>query len=212
MSASRPAPTRWLKPLVAWAGVAPLAWLVWGAATDALGANPAEALIRSTGEWSLRFLCLTLAVTPLRRWTNWQALAPLRRVLGLHTFFYAALHFLCYGWLDMGLDVGAIVADVVKRPFILVGTLALLALMPLAATSFNRAIRTLGARRWQRLHRAVYGIAVLALLHFFWMRAGKNDFAEVAVYGVILGGLLGARVWARHAANRAGLSAARKTG
>jgi sulfoxide reductase heme-binding subunit YedZ len=212
LSASRPAPTRWLKPLVAWAGVAPLAWLVWGAATDALGANPAEALIRSTGEWSLRFLCLTLAVTPLRRWTNWQALAPLRRVLGLHTFLYAVLHFLCYGWLDMGLDVGAIVADVVKRPFILVGTLALLALMPLAATSFNRAIRTLGARRWQRLHRAVYGIAGLALLHFFWMRAGKNDFAEVAVYGVILGGLLGARVWARHAANRAGLSAARKTG
>ena len=212
MSASRPAPTRWLKPLVAWAGVAPLAWLVWGAATDALGANPAEALIRSTGEWSLRFLCLTLAVTPLRRWTNWQALAPLRRVLGLHTFLYAVLHFLCYGWLDMGLDVGAIVADVVKRPFILVGTLALLALVPLAATSFNRAIRTLGARRWQRLHRAVYGIAGLALLHFFWMRAGKNDFAEVAVYGVILGGLLGARVWARHAANRAGLSAARKTG
>ena len=212
MSASRPAPTRWLKPLVAWAGVAPLAWLVWGAATDALGANPAEALIRSTGEWSLRFLCLTLAVTPLRRWTNWQALAPLRRVLGLHTFFYAALHFMCYGWLDMGLDVRAIVADVIKRPFILVGTLALLALMPLAATSFNRAIRTLGARRWQRLHRAVYGIAGLALLHFFWMRAGKNDFAEVAVYGVILGGLLGARVWARHAANRAGLSAARKTG
>ena len=212
MSPSRPAPTRWLKPLVAWAGVAPLAWLVWGAATDALGANPAEALLRSTGEWSLRFLCLTLAVTPLRRWTNWQVLAPLRRVLGLHTFFYAALHFLCYGWLDMGLDIGAIVADVVKRPFILVGTLALLALMPLAATSFNRAIRALGARRWQRLHRAVYGIAGLALLHFFWMRAGKNDFAEVAVYGAILGTLLGVRLWARRAAARASPPAAQKTG
>jgi sulfoxide reductase heme-binding subunit YedZ len=192
---TRPAPTRWLKALVAWAGVGPLAWLVWGAVTDGLGANPAEALIRSTGEWSLRFLCLTLAVTPLRRWTGWQALAPLRRVLGLHTFFYAALHFMCYGWLDMGMDLGAIVTDVIRRPFILVGTLALLALVPLAATSFNRAIRTLGARRWQRLHRTVYAIAGLALLHFFWMRAGKNDFAEVAVYAAVLGVLLGWRAF-----------------
>lgn len=175
----------------------PLAWLVFGAATDDLGANPAETLIRSTGEWSLRFLCLTLAITPLRRWTGWQTLAPLRRVLGLHTFFYATLHFLCYSWLDMGLDLGAIVVDIIKRPFILVGTLALLGLLPLAATSFNRAIRALGARRWQALHRAVYGIAGLALLHFFWMRAGKNDFAEVAVYGAVLAALLGSRLWMR---------------
>lgn len=205
-------PARWLKPLVLWAGMLPLAWLVFAAFTDRLGANPAEALIRSTGEWSLRLLCLTLAVTPVRRWTGWQALAPLRRVLGLYTFFYALLHFLCYGWLDMGLDLGAIVTDVIKRPFILVGMLGLLALLPLAATSFNRAIRALGARRWQALHRAVYGIAALALLHFFWMRAGKNDFAEVAVYGAVIGVLLGARLWARFASTAASPARGRKTG
>jgi len=203
---------RGLKSLVVWAGLLPLVWLLFAAVTDRLGANPAEALIRSTGEWSLRLLCLTLAVTPVRRWTGWQALAPLRRVLGLYTCFYAVLHFLCYGWLDMGMDLGAIVTDVIKRPFILVGMLGLLALLPLAATSFNRAIRALGARRWQALHRAVYGIAALALLHFFWMRAGKNDFADVAVYGAVIGVLLGTRLWARFATTATSPTRGRKTG
>jgi sulfoxide reductase heme-binding subunit YedZ len=187
------------KPLLFVAALLPLAWLVWGAFADALGANPAEALIRSTGDWTLRFLCLTLAVTPLRQWTGWHALARLRRMLGLFTFFYAVLHFLCFAWLDMGLDLQAIVRDIPKRPFILVGTAALLLMVPLAATSFNAAIRWLGCKRWQALHRAVYATALLAILHFFWMRAGKNDFAEVAVYAAVLAALLGWRLWRRFA-------------
>ena len=188
---------RALQPLVFAACLVPLAWLVFGAASNSLGANPAEALIRATGDWTLRLLCLTLAVTPLRQWTGWHALARLRRTLGLYTFFYATLHFLAYAWLDMGLAIGDIVRDIPKRPFILVGTCALLLLVPLAATSFDRAVRALGAARWRALHRAVYAVAGLALLHFFWMRAGKNDFAEVAVYAAILGVLLGWRLWKR---------------
>jgi len=175
--------------------LAPFCWLLWGAFTNSLGANPAEALIRGAGDWTLRFLCLTLTVTPLRQLTGWTALARLRRMLGLFTFFYAGSHFLAYAWLDMGLDVAAILTDIGKRPFILVGTLALVLMTPLAATSFNRAIRALGAARWQALHRAVYAIALLGLLHFFWMRAGKNDFAEPAVYAGIVALLLGWRVW-----------------
>jgi sulfoxide reductase heme-binding subunit YedZ len=185
------------KPLVFVAALGPFAWLLWGAIAGTLGANPAETLIRSTGDWTLRFLCLTLAVTPLREATGWHALARLRRMLGLFTFFYALLHFAAYAWLDMGLDLATIVADVPRRPFVLVGTLALLLLLALAATSFDRAIRALGAARWRALHRTVYAVAGLALLHFFWMRAGKNDFAEVAVYAAILGALLGWRGWRR---------------
>ena len=189
---------RWLlrpaaKPVLFALCLLPLAWLVYGAAADRLGANPAEALIRSTGDWTLRMLCLTLAVTPLRLALALPALARFRRMLGVYTFFYAALHLLCYGWFDMGLDFSEIARDVAKRPFILVGVCAFVLLLLLAATSFNRAIRWLGARRWQRLHRYVYLIAGLAILHFFWMRAGKNDFAEVAVYAAILGALLLAR-------------------
>jgi sulfoxide reductase heme-binding subunit YedZ len=182
------------KPLLWGLCLAPLAWLVWGAATHALGANPAEALIRRTGDWTLRGLCLTLAVTPLRQATGWSALARFRRLLGLFTFFYALLHFLAFAWLDMGLDPAAIVKDIAKRPFILVGTAALLLMTPLAATSFHRAIKALGAARWKALHRAVYAVALLALLHFFWMRAGKNDFAEWSVYAAIVALLLGWRL------------------
>ena len=193
---------RWLlhpaaKPVLFACALGPLAWLVTAAATDALGANPAEALIRSTGDWTLRMLCLTLAITPLRQWTGWTALVRLRRMLGLFTFFYGVLHFLCFAWLDMGLDLSAIVLDIPKRPFILVGTAALLLMVPLAATSFDRAIRAMGGARWRRLHKAVYAVAGLGLLHFFWMRAGKNDFAEVAVYAVVIGVLLGWRLWKR---------------
>ena len=182
------------KPLLFAACLVPLGWLTYGAFANTLGANPAEALIRSTGDWTLRLLCLTLAVTPLRQATGWHALARLRRMLGLFTFFYGALHFLAFAWLDMGLDLGAIVRDIAKRPFILVGTAALLLMLPLAATSFNAAIRALGAARWQALHRAVYAVALLAIVHFYWMRAGKNDFTEVAVYAAIVAALLGWRL------------------
>jgi sulfoxide reductase heme-binding subunit YedZ len=198
---------RWLlhpaaKPLVFGLALGPFAWLFWGAAADTLGPNPAEALIRGSGDWTLRLLCLTLAVTPLRQATGWQALARFRRMLGLFTFFYGALHFLAFAWLDMGLDLAAIVADIFKRPFILVGSAALLGMLPLAATSFNAAIRRLGAARWQALHRVVYAVALLALLHFFWMRAGKNDFAEVGVYAAIVALLLGWRLLRRLRAPR----------
>ena len=178
------------KPLVFVLCLLPLAWLVFGAINDQLGANPAEALIRSLGDWTLRFLCLTLAVTPLRVRTRTPQLARLRRMLGLFTFFYACLHLLAYGWLDMGLDMADIGRDILKRPFILVGFACWLLLLPLAATSFNRAVRWLGGRQWQALHRLVYVIAPLALLHFFWMKSGKNDFAEVAVYALVIAALL----------------------
>ena len=191
-------PAAW--PLALLGCAAPLAWLLAGALGDRLGPNPAEALIRGTGDWTLRMLWLTLAITPLRQATGWHALARLRRLLGLSTFFHAVAHFLCFAWLDMGLDPASIARDVVRRPFILVGALALLLLVPLAATSFNAAIRWLGAARWQALHRMVHAIAVLALLHFLWMRAAKNDQAEVAVYAALLALLLGARLW-RHRRN-----------
>lgn len=182
------------KPLVFVLSLLPFAWLAWGAVSSNLGANPAEALVRSTGDWTLRFLCLTLAVTPVRTIANLPQLLRLRRMLGLFTYFYVVLHFLAYSWFDQGLDLAEIAKDIAKRPFILVGFTAFVLLTPLAATSFNRAVKALGAKRWQALHRLVYVIAVLGILHFFWMRAAKNNFAEVAVYAAILGVLLGWRI------------------
>lgn len=182
------------KPLVFVLALLPFAWLLLGALTNNLGANPAEYLIRSTGDWTLRFLCITLAVTPLRVMARLPPLARFRRMLGLFTYFYVVLHFLSYGWFDQGFDLAAIAKDIAKRPFILVGFTGFVLLTPLAATSFNRAVKAMGARRWQLLHKLVYLIAGLGLLHFFWMRAGKNDFAEVAVYAVIVAVLLGWRL------------------
>ena len=192
----------WLRTSSAWLallalGLLPLLWLFWRTFTDQLGANPAEALIRSTGDWTLRGLCLTLAITPLRVQLGWPELARFRRLLGLLTFGYASLHLVCYAWFDMGLDWPDIVRDIPQRPFVLVGTLAFILLTLMAATSWNAAIRRLGARRWQALHRSVYAVAVLAVLHFWWMRAGKNDFNEVWVYALILAALLGWRSWRR---------------
>ncbi len=178
------------KPVVFVLCLLPLAWLVYGAAAEQLGANPAEALIRGLGDWALRFLCLALAVTPLRLHTRTPQLARFRRMLGLFVFFYASLHLLAYGWLDMGLELADIGRDILKRPFILVGFASWLLLLPLALTSSNRAVRALGGPAWKALHRLVYLIAPLVLLHFFWMRAGKNDFAEVAVYGALIALLL----------------------
>ena len=182
------------KPAVFVAALLPFAWLFYGALTNSLGANPAEYLIRSTGDWALRFLCMTLAVTPVRVVTGTAALARFRRMLGLFVYFYVVLHLLSYSWFDMGFDVGDIIKDIIKRPFILVGFAAFLLLTPLAATSFNRAIKALGAKRWQTLHKLVYVIAGLGILHFFWMRSGKNDYAEVAIYAAILAVLLGWRL------------------
>ncbi len=185
-------PATWWALLVL--GLLPMAWLGGQIWQDQLGANPAEALIRATGDWTLRGLCVVLAVTPLRQLLAWPELVRFRRMLGLLTFSYVCLHLLCYTWFDMGFEWGDIVQDIPKRPFILVGFSAFLILLALAATSFNRAIRWLGARRWQALHRGIYVVAVLAILHFWWMRAGKQNFAEVLVYAAILIGLLGWRL------------------
>lgn len=184
---------RFAKPLVFCLSLLPFCWLLLAAVGNQLGANPAEALVRALGDWTLRFLCLALAVTPLRVITGTPALARLRRMLGLFVYFYGSLHLLGYSGFDMGFEVADIVKDIVKRPFILVGFSAFVLLTPLALTSFNRAIKLLGAKRWQRLHKLIHVVAALAVLHFFWMRAGKNNFFEVYVYAAILALLLGWR-------------------
>jgi sulfoxide reductase heme-binding subunit YedZ len=193
----------WLaKPVIFGLCLLPFAYLVWATVFDHLGANPAEALVRATGDWTLRALCLVLALTPVRVLTGLATLARLRRMLGLFVYFYGLLHLLSFSGFDMGFDLRDIAKDIVKRPFILVGFAAFLILTALALTSFNRAIKTLGAKNWQRLHRLVYLVAGLAILHFFWLRAGKNNFAEVAVYAGVLGTLLAWRVWQAIRKNR----------
>lgn len=185
----------WAKPLLALALALPMAWLAYAAFNDLLGANPAEALSRSTGDWTLRGVCLVLAVTPLRVLLKAPGLLRLRRTIGVATFVYACLHLLCYAWFDQGLALSEIWRDVLKRPFIWLGMSAWLLMLPLALTSSNRAVKALGGRRWQMLHRVVYVSALLSVLHFFWMRAGKNNFAEVWVYAALLAALMAWRVW-----------------
>jgi sulfoxide reductase heme-binding subunit YedZ len=182
------------KPLVFLLCLLPFAWLAYNVIINNLGANPQEALIRATGDWTLRFLCIVLTVTPLRTISKTPQLARFRRMLGLFVYFYVVIHLLSYSWFDMGFDVADIAKDIAKRPFILVGFSAFVLLTPLALTSFNRAIKLLGAKRWQLLHKLVYVVAGLGILHFFWMRAGKNNFNEVFVYAAILAVLLGWRV------------------
>jgi sulfoxide reductase heme-binding subunit YedZ len=184
----------WAKPLLFVVLLLPLLWLIAAAALDALGANPAQALVRASGDWTLRMLCLLLLWTPLRVQFALPELARFRRMLGLFVYFYALIHFFSYCWLDMGFEAAAVLKDIPKRPFILFGFTALVLLTPLALTSFNRAIRLLGSNRWKALHRLVYVVAVLAIVHFFWMRAAKNNFSEVVVYGAIVTLLLGWRV------------------
>jgi len=181
------------KPVVFGLMSLPFCWLLYATLTNQLGANPAEALIRASGDWTLRALCLVLAVTPLRVITATPALARLRRMLGLFVYFYVIVHLLSYSGFDMAFELTDIARDIAKRPFILVGFSSFVLLTALAATSSNRVIRLLGGKRWQRLHRLVYLVAGLALLHFFWMRAGKHNFAEVVVYAAILSLLLGWR-------------------
>ena len=186
--------SRLAKPCVFLLALLPLGYWLTALFQDALGANPAEALLRGTGLWTLRMLCVLLLVSPLREITGWVGLARLRRMLGLFVFFYALVHFSAYVWLDQSGQWDDILRDIPKRPFILVGLLALVLLTPLALTSFNAAIRWLGAARWRKLHRAVYGVALLAILHFFWMRAGKRNFDQVALYAAIIGVLLAWRL------------------
>lgn len=177
------------------------AFLLWrGLEMDTLGANPIEALTRATGEWTLRFLLITLTVTPLRKYSGWHWLVRLRRMLGLFAFAYGVSHLLTYVWLDQFFDWHAIVKDILKRPFITVGFAALVLMTPLAATSFNAAIRKLGGRRWQALHRAIYPIAVLGCVHFWWLV--KKDITEPLIYAAITAVLLGLRAWWREQERR----------
>lgn len=173
-------------------GLAPLGALVVAAALGALGANPVEAITHETGEWALRLLLASLAITPLRRATGWALVAPWRRSLGLLAFLYATLHFATFLVLDLGLELGALAEEVAERPFVTLGFAALMLLTPLALTSTRAAQRRLG-RRWLALHRLVYAAAGLAVLHFVWLV--KADLAEPLAYAAVLALLLGARLW-----------------
>jgi len=182
------------KPLVFLLALVPAAWLVYGLLTNALGATPAEAIQLTTGDWAIQFLLITLAVTPVRRLTGWNALVQYRRMLGLFAFFYACLHFTSYIVLDRYFDWRSILGDVAKRPFITFGFAAFLLLVPLAWTSTKGSIRRLG-RRWQTLHRLIYVSAILAAIHFIWKV--KVVTGAPLVDAVILVILLGFRViWA----------------
>jgi len=176
------------------AALAPLAYLLLRGFNGALGANPVEAILRSLGTWTLVLLLVTLSITPLRRLTGWNWLLRLRRMLGLFAFFYAVLHVTAFVWLDHWFEWADIVADVAKRPYLTFGFVAFVLMLPLAATSTNAMVRRLGARRWQRLHRLVYAIGVLGVLHFWFHKLAKNDLAEPMIYAVVLGVLFAVRL------------------
>ena len=175
------------------AALGPLAYLAWGAVNGGLGANPIEAITRETGTWTLRFLVITLAVTPLRRLTGWNDAIKFRRMLGLFAFFYGTLHLLTYVWLDQFFDLASMVKDVAKRPFITAGATAFLLMVPLAVTSTAGMIRRMGGRAWRRLHRLAYASAVVGVLHYLWLV--KLDTTRPRNYAVILGTLLGIRLF-----------------
>jgi methionine sulfoxide reductase heme-binding subunit len=166
----------WAKQILFGLSLLPLLWLVWLGMHDRLTANPIEFITRATGDWTLYFLCFTLAITPLRRLTGQNS-------------FYACLHFLTFLWFDHFFDLADMVRDILKRPFIAMGFSAFVLLVPLALTSNDVMVRKLG-RRWMVLHRLIYVIAVLSMLHFWWMRAGKNNFAEPLIMGAIVAVLL----------------------
>lgn len=182
------------KPLVFLLCLLPLALVVADVAglTAGLGANPVEELLDRFGNWGLRFIMLTLAITPLRRLTGWAWLIRFRRMLGLFTFFYVALHFTTYVWLDQGLMMSVILEDIVKRPFITIGFAAFLLLLAMAATSTNGMRRRM-RRRWDQLHYSAYVVGILGVWHYWWQV--KADIAEPLIYALILAILLGARLF-----------------
>ena len=179
---------RFLKALIFIAALGPVVYLSVGAARGALGANPIETITRSTGTWTLRFLLVTLAVTPLRRVSGWNEVIRLRRMLGLFAFFYGSLHLLTYVWLDQFFDWASIAKDVAKRPFITAGFSADVLLVPLAVTSTAGMIRRLGGRTWRRLHRLAYIAPALGVVHYWWLV--KADTRPPRNYGVVLAALL----------------------
>ena len=190
----KPQHIKWIKAAVFTVCLIPLALLAWRGFNRGLGANPIEYITRATGWWTLSFLLITLLVTPLRRLTGLNWLLRLRRMLGLFAFFHVCLHFTTYIWLDQFFDWMAMVKDIAKRPFITVGFSAFVLLIPLAATSTNAMVKRLGARRWQLLHRLVYAIAILGVVHYWWLV--KKDITEPVIFAILLAILLGMRlVW-----------------
>ena len=187
----------WIKGAIFALALVPFVRMVYLTVTGQL-VEPLEFITRGTGDWTLYFLCITLAVTPLRKLSKWNWLIKLRRMLGLYVFFYAALHFTTFLWFDHFFDVQEMWKDVLKRPFITVGFAAFVLLVPLAVTSTNAMVRRLGGKRWQWLHRLVYVVAPLGILHFWWMKAGKHNFTQPILFGVIVALLLGVRLlWRR---------------
>jgi sulfoxide reductase heme-binding subunit YedZ len=182
-----------VKPAVFVIALVPLGLLAYGAATRSLGANPIEAITHGTGDWTLRFLLLTLALTPLRALTGWNVLARFRRMLGLFAFFYGCLHLLTYLWLDKFFSWTDIVHDIPRRPFITAGFTAFVVLVPLAATSTAGMIRRLGGRNWKRLHRLIYLSAIAAVVHYWWLV--KADVSRPRMYAIALAILLAARLY-----------------
>jgi sulfoxide reductase heme-binding subunit YedZ len=188
-----------LKPAVFAAALVPFVLLAYGGVARSLGANPIEAITHGTGDWTLRFLLLTLAVTPLRVLTGWNGLVRFRRMLGLFAFFYGCLHLLTYVWLDKFFSWADILRDIPRRPFITMGVLAFVVLVPLAATSTAGMIRRLGGRNWRRLHRLIYLSAIAGVVHYWWLV--KADISRPRMYAVALGTLFafrGAVAWRRH--------------
>ena len=176
---------KYLKSILFFISLLPLGRLAWLWYADDLGANPIEFITRSTGTWALVFLCITLAMTPIRLLTGWVAWVQWRRMFGLFCFFYACIHFSIWFWLDQNIDLQAMWADVVKRPFITMGFTTFVLLIPLAITSNHWAVRALG-RRWSLLHKLIYVTAITALIHYWWHKAGKNDLQTVSIYGVAI--------------------------
>jgi len=192
---------RYSKPFVFLAALIPAAWLTWAAFHDALGANPIQEITHVTGDWTIRFLALSLAITPLRKLTGWNPIIRYRRMLGLFAFFYVSLHLLTYVVLDQNLGWSYILGDIAKRPYITMGLLGFSALLPLAITSTTGWIRRLGGKRWNQLHRLAYVAAVAGVVHYWWLV--KSDISSPLKYGAIFAILFAIRIWYTHASNRA---------
>jgi methionine sulfoxide reductase heme-binding subunit len=190
-----PVPFKILKPAAFLLCIAPLAYLIWRIIyrQDSFSANPFGDIRDFTGDWTLRFILITLAITPLRQISGWNAAARFRRMMGLFAFFYGSLHFVTYLWFNVFFDVGKIVDDVAKRPFITVGFAAFVLMIPLAVTSTTKWISRLGGKRWQRLHQAVYITGILGVIHYIWRL--KTNIRNPLIYGLLLALLLGYRVW-----------------
>jgi sulfoxide reductase heme-binding subunit YedZ len=212
-----------VKPIIFLSSLAPVAWLAWAAFTGNLSANPLSDITNETGLWAIRFVCITLAITPLRRLTGWNAFARFRRMAGLYAFFYGTLHFLTYVVVDRfaGLDfpdgiaswttatalTTSVAQDIVKRPFITVGVAAWLTMLPLAITSTAGWIRRLGGKRWNRLHKLVYATGVVAVVHYWWLV--KADVTRPLTYGAVVVALLAFRAY--RAVPNSGLAHLRRT-